>query len=343
MKRIQRICLINAILLVAILTGMGFAQREEFVFYGDTISGELLQYRPAPETLVVIYAEGYEVTPHQPVPDFWQSIWDIDVYPYSIPRFYKEMSYGEHTILAHPCAHWTGTWYYTFKAQEPYHTPYHGQNAYWDDFCVHIVRDIADAEIDFSDYGESGQLIYVVVTALCTGGASGIYWPSGIGPIQTNDEWSPGNPVYVMIHYAYRCDDWAWHGHIAMNIHEYGHNWFPDTYGDHYNTGSLCGHYGYGFCQYHSWTDLIPSPLNAQWRSEVIDNDIQEPWMILTEITETQLNYPIMPMKETYNGEAVKVRPAQMPGIAQRDTQTFFITNHQNLDLTKLTFQILGF
>lgn len=109
MVKFKKNYVINAILLITFLVGITFA--EELVFYGDTIVYEYPPNGrgPAPETLVVLYTQSNEVSPWQPVPDFWESIWDIDLStPFSITKFYKKNPYGELIIDAYPRAHWTG-------------------------------------------------------------------------------------------------------------------------------------------------------------------------------------------------------------------------------------------
>lgn len=242
-----------------------------------------------------------------------------------MPRFYREMSYGEHEVHAFPKAHWNGSWYYCFDVSAP--TPPHNHSGWYQFYTAAI--EAADPEVDFSQYARQGEYAYVAVIAVAPGGASGLH--PGSWPYPTNDTFPNGETVYASCNYGYRSDAWAQNGHITMNVHEYGHNWLPDTYGSHYNMGSLCGHWGWGFCQYHSWVDLIVSPINPQWRYEMKDPDTNEPWLIPTEIAATHLDYSFIPIQETYGGEVVKIRPTQIPGIADRDTQTFVISNHQNL------------
>ncbi len=315
---------------------------QEFIWYGDTIVGELPPFAiGGPETLVILYTQGNDVSPHQPVPDFWQSIWDINCpSPFSVTRWYKEMSFGEQIINAYPRAHWTGTWHYCFLVDTI--TPPHRERWVWYRYCPKALV-AADPEINFADYAVPGQVVNIVVLALAPGGGSGLCWPGGYGPFPTNDTFPNGDTVYVRFLWGLRGDAWAHTCHVGMNIHEYGHccGW-PDTYGDHYDMGSFCGHYGCGFARFHSWVDLIPSPLNPQWRYETKDRYTNQPWLIPTEITQTQLNYPIMPLRNTYNGEVLRIRPNQMPGISPGDTQTFLITNHQCLTPYEYNFPDSG-
>lgn len=325
MIKFKKNYVINAILLITFLVGITFA--EELVFYGDTIVYEYPPNGrgPAPETLVVLYTQSNEVSPWQPVPDFWESIWDIDLStPFSITKFYKKNSYGELIIDAYPRAHWTGNWHYCFLVDAE--TPSHGNTGAWYTYCAEAII-AADPEINFADYAVQDQDVYVVVICVCPGGASGLFYGGYRRP--TNDTFPNGETVYVRIHYAYRCDGWAQNCHIGLNIHEYGHNWLPDIYCNYYEMGSFCGHYGYGFCQYHSWIDLIPSPIDPQFRSEIIDKNTLEPWLVPTEITETQLDYPIMPMQETYNGEVIRIKINASEQMLNE--QSFIITNHQSL------------
>ena len=302
----------------------------EFVWYGDTLVGELPPFAVGgPETLVVLYTRGNDVAP-QPVPDFWQSIWDPNCpTQFSITRWYKEMSFGKQIIHAYPQAHWTGNFYYCFSVNYP--TPAYHNSSQWWAYCSLAVKESADPEIDYSEYGVPGYDIPVVVLAFAPGGGGGVC-PLGTWRFSTSDYYPNGDRVYVRIMWCLRDDAWRMTSHVGMNIHEYGHccGW-PDTYGNHYDMGSFCGHYGCGFARFHSWVDLIPSPLNPQWRYETKDRYTNQPWLTPTEIQQTQLNYPIMPLNNTYNGEVLRIRPTQMPGISPSDTQTFLITNHQCL------------
>jgi len=339
MNKFRKICLINVILLITVFSAVAFAvnpEREEWIFYGDTIDYEYPPSGrgPAPETLVVLWCKGNDA-PAQPVPDFWESIWDIDLdTPFSITKFYKKISYEASMIYAYPRAHWTGTYYYCFDVDAP--TPTHLHTGWY--LFYRKAIEAADPEIDFSEYAQDGEDVYVVVLAIAPGGGSGIY--SGGYLIPTNDYFPSGAPVYVRAHYGVRGDAWAWHGHMMLNIHEYGHNWLPDLYKNYYEMGSFCGHYGYGFCQYHSWVDLIPSPINPQWRSEMLDKNTNEPWLTPTEISETQLNYPIMPMQETYNGEVLRIKINASE--AYLSDQSFLVTNHQNLAPYEINFPDSG-
>ncbi|MEO0161873.1 MAG: T9SS type A sorting domain-containing protein [candidate division WOR-3 bacterium] len=321
--------------------------RQEFIWYGDTIIGEPPPFAVGgPETLVVLYTQGWDVFPAQPVPDFWQSIWDVNCSTqFSITRWYKEMSFGEQIIYAFPQAHWDGNWYYCFQVDTI--TPPHTQRWVWYRYCPKALA-AADPEINFANYTVPGQPARVVVLALSPGGGSGLCWPGGWGLFSTNDVFPNGEPVYVTFLWGLRGDAWANTSHIAMNVHEYGHccGW-PDTYGNvynvtNYNMGSFCGHWGAGFCRFHAWVDAMPSPLNPQWRYETKDRYTNQPWLTPTEITQTQLNYPIMPLRETYNGEVLRIRPTQMPGISPSDTQTFLITNHQCLTPYEYNFPDSG-
>jgi M6 family metalloprotease-like protein len=315
--------------------------RQEFIWYGDTIIEELPPMGIAgPETLVVLYTQGLyqgNPPPPQPVPDFWQSIWDINCpTPFSIPRWYKEMSFGKQIIHAYPRAHWdpVNQWYFCFQVNHEV-PPFHQEYAY----CIDAIQ-AADPEINFAEYGIPGYVVPVVVLILWPGGGGGIF---GGPQVITNDVYPNGEPVVVKVQWALRYDAWAHTCHVGMNIHEYGHACgLPDTYGNHYNMGSFCGHWGAGFARFHSWVDLIPSPLNPQWRYEIKDRYTNEPWLTPTEITQTQLNYPIMPLKDTYNGEVLKIRPTQMPRISPGDTQTFLITNHQSLTTYEYNFPDSG-
>lgn len=322
-------------------TTLEWLTTQEFIWYGDTIIGELPPFAVGgPETLVVLYTRGNDV-PAQIVPDFWQSIWDINCpTQFSIPRWYKEMSFGEQIIHAYPRAHWTGNFYYCFPVNYP--TPgYHNVSQWWA-YCSLAVKESADPEIDYSEYGVPGYDIPVIVLALSPGGGGGVC-PIGSWRFSTSDFYPNGDRVYVRIMWCLRDDTWRFTSHVGMNIHEYGHccGW-PDTYGDHYDMGSFCGHYGCGFARFYSWVDLIPSPLNPQWRYETKDRYTNQPWLTPTEITQTQLNYPIMPLRETYNGEVLRIRPTQMPGISPSDTQTFLITNHQCLTPYEYNFPDSG-
>ncbi|MGQ9464720.1 MAG: hypothetical protein ACUVQ4_03315 [bacterium] len=313
---------------------------EEYIWYGDTIIGELPTIAlGGPETLVVLYTRGKDMVP-QPVPDFWQSIWDINCpTQFSITRWYKEMSFGRQIIHAYPQAHCTGSIYLCFPVD--HNTPDYHDWLQWQSYASLAVIS-ADSEIDFSAFGVPGYDIPVVVLAFFPGGGGGVA-PVGSWRFPTNDSYPNGDTVYVRIMWCLRDDAWRMTSHIGMNIHEYGHccGW-PDTYGDHYDMGSFCGHYGCGFARFHSWVDLIPSPLNPQWRYETKDRYTNEPWLAPTEITQTQLNYPIMPLRETYNGEVLRIRPTQIPGISPGDTQTFLITNHQCLTPYEYNFPDSG-
>ncbi|MEO0183927.1 MAG: hypothetical protein ABIL40_10705, partial [candidate division WOR-3 bacterium] len=321
----------------------------EFIWYGDTIVGELPTLAiGGPETLVVLYTQGLEPgnpnpPPPQLVPDFWQSTWDINCpTQFSITRWYKEMSFGEQMIQAYPRAHYDGNNYWCFQVYAAITHPHNYSD--WYEYSWRAVQVSADPEVDFSQYGVPGYDIPVVIIDL---------WPAGVGGIcvyydpnfrfPTNDFYPNGDRVYVRIAWCVLYPGWAHSFHIGMNIHEYGHccGW-PDTYGNHYDMGSFCGHYGCGFARFHAWIDAMPSPLNPQWRYETKDRYTNQPWLTPTEITQTQLNYPIMPLREIYNGEVLRIRPTQMPGISPSDTQTFLITNHQCLTPYEYNFPDSG-
>lgn len=322
----SRISCINMIILSLVILGGTASAQEEWVFYGDTIVYEYPPEGrgPAPETLVVLYTQSNQTTPWQPVPDWWESIWDIDlVTPFSITKYFKEVSYGASLIDAYPRAHWTGEWHYCFLVDAA--VPTH-QHVGWPTYCDSAIK-AADPHVDFAQYAVEGQDVYVVVIVCAPGGASGIFFGGYRRP--TNDTFPNGDTVYVRIHYGYRCDTWYQNAHIRVNIHEYGHNWLPDIYRNYYEMGSFCGHYGHGFCQYHAWVDCIPSPINPQWRYEIKDKNTLQPWLVPTEITETQLNYPIIAMQETYNGEAIRIKVAASEQMLNE--QSFILTNHQSL------------
>ncbi len=315
---------------------------QEFIWYGDSIIGELPPFAiGGPETLVVLYTQGSDVSPQQILPDFWQSTWDINCSSqFSITRWYKEMSFGEQMIHAYPQADFIGPWPYCFQVNYP--TPAYHNSSQWWNYCSLAVKESTDPEINYAEYGVPGYDVPVVVLSLHPVGAGGVC-PLGGWRFSTDDYYPNGDRVYVRIMWCLRYPDWANTIHVGMNIHEYGHccGWW-DTYGDHYDMGSFCGHYGCGFARFHAWVDLIPSPLNPQWRYETKDRYTNQPWLTPTEITQTQLNYPIMPVRETYNGEVLRIRPTQIPGISPSDTQTFLITNHQCLTSYEYNFPDSG-